>query len=183
MRGVNLLTRCLHVLRPFAPPSRTFVVIPPRCNRYRVGSNGRAATFVVNAARATGLSSSVRCGLRRARHAAAVLLLPVDLVDLDGREVARLIARWRGSRRTLTARHLSGAATPLILPRHLCAAALGVTGDTGLRDWVRGLARDSIALVDMPSAAADVDTVADLERARRRRSPARTHIRAFCTKR
>jgi CTP:molybdopterin cytidylyltransferase MocA len=115
------------------------------------------------------MSSSVRRGLRQARYSAAVLLLPVDLVELRTRDVARLISRWRGSRRTVVARRLhSAAATPLILPRHLYARALGVTGDQGLRQFVRGLP-GSVSLVDMPSAAADVDTAQDLARARRRR--------------
>jgi CTP:molybdopterin cytidylyltransferase MocA len=66
--------------------------------------------FVANADRATGLASSVRLGLNRARHSAGILLLPVDLVDLESRDIARLIARWRGARRRVAARRVEDQA-------------------------------------------------------------------------
>jgi len=100
------------------------------------------------------------------------LLLPVDLVDLQRRDIARLIARWRGGRRRVAARRVEAyAAAPLILPRWLYAGALGLTGDTGLRDLVRRLPRDTLSLTDLPSAEVDVDMPQDLERARRRIRP------------
>jgi molybdenum cofactor cytidylyltransferase len=169
VRGTSLLAGTLGILTPFAA-AKIIVVTPPACGRYRVGAHARGVTFVSNPQRASGMSSSVRRGLRQARYSAAVLLLPVDLVELRTRDVALLISRWRGSRRTVVARRLhSAAATPLILPRHLYARALGVTGDQGLRQFVRGLPHGSVSLVDMPSAAADIDTAQDLARARRRR--------------
>jgi molybdenum cofactor cytidylyltransferase len=119
-----------------------------------------------------GLSSSVRRGITRARYSAAVLLLPVDLADLQRRDIARLIARWRGARRSVVARWVQArAGTPLILPRWLYARARGLAGDRGLRDLVRGLPNDAVSLVMLPSAESDVDTVRDLERARRRVRP------------
>jgi molybdenum cofactor cytidylyltransferase len=169
-----LLGRAIGVLAPFATSSKIIVVIPPGAGRYKIGSHAHSAAFVANPHRATGLSSSVRLGLARARHSAAVLLLPVDLVDLERRDIARLIARWRGARRSVVARRVqAGAGTPLILPHWLYARALGLAGDQGLRDVVRRLPKDVVSLVRLPSAESDVDTAQDLARARRRVRPAR----------
>ena len=52
--------------------------------------------------------------------------------------------------------------TPLILPRWLYTRALAVTGDKGLRELVSGLPAQHRALLDLPSAAFDVDTPSDL---------------------
>jgi molybdenum cofactor cytidylyltransferase len=127
------------------------------------------AAFVANSQRASGLSSSVRLGLRRARPFAGVLLLPVDLVELARRDIARLIARWRGARRRVVARCVQDSpGVPLILPRWLYPRARELTGDQGLREVVRRLPKATVSLVELPSAVRDVDTPRDLERARRR---------------
>jgi CTP:molybdopterin cytidylyltransferase MocA len=97
------------------------------------------------------------------------LLLPVDLVDLERRDIARLIARWCGARRRVAARRVEAhAGAPLILPRWLYARAATIAGDVGLRELVRRLPRHAVSLTDLPSAELDVDTPRDLERARRR---------------
>jgi CTP:molybdopterin cytidylyltransferase MocA len=60
---------------------------------------------------------------------------------------------------------------PLILPRWLYARALEVTGDIGLRDLVSALPAPQRVLLNLPSAALDVDTPQDLRAARRRLRP------------
>lgn len=174
VRGSSLLGLTLRALAPFARFSKIIVVIPPGAARYRIGSSTNSVAFVANRRRAAGLSSSVRLGIARARYCAAVLLLPVDLADLNPRDVARLIARWRGARRRVVARRVQATAgAPLILPHSLFQRALQVTGDEGLKQLVRRLPTERVTLVNMPSAERDVDTARDLTRARRRvcRSP------------
>jgi molybdenum cofactor cytidylyltransferase len=174
VHGLTLLRKTLGVLAPFATSSKIIVVVPPAAGRYKIGRYAHLVTFVANPQRASGLSSSVRLGLHRARHSAGVLLLPVDLVDLARRDVARLIARWRGARRRVVARRVQNAAGgPLILPRWLYARTQGLEGDQGLREAVRRLPKDSVSLVTLSSAELDVDTPPDLERARRRVRPNR----------
>jgi molybdenum cofactor cytidylyltransferase len=183
VRGVRLLERTCRVLEPFVGSYRLIVVGPPRAARYRTGLDGGKIDFLANPQRESGLSSSVHVGIKRARFSAAVLLLPVDLVDLTAADVARLISRWRGARRKVVARrvqdHPATPGTPLILPRALYGASLAVRGDQGLRDFVRRLPAEDVRLVPLPSAALDVDTPQDLARARRRQP----HTRAFCTNR
>jgi CTP:molybdopterin cytidylyltransferase MocA len=101
------------------------------------------------------------------------LILPVDLAGLDGRDMARMIARWRSSRRAVIARRVGAradgrAGTPLILPRRLYAKALCIGGDLGLRDLANDLPLEELRLMELPSAAPDVDTPEDLRQARRR---------------
>jgi molybdenum cofactor cytidylyltransferase len=167
VRGTSLVRRMVQTLSPLVR-SPLIVVVPPRATRTRAELRGCRVHVVSNAARTGGLSTSVRRGLRAARHASASLLVPIDLVHLKRREIARLISRWRGARRRVVARDIDGRpGAPLILPRRLFARALHIRGDTGLRELVRGLPIDELILMDVPSAAFDVDTPRDLARARR----------------
>jgi molybdenum cofactor cytidylyltransferase len=171
VRGLSLIARTLRVLAPFAA-APIIVVVPPRAARFRAELRGHRSVLVANPCRGDGLSSSVRRGLRHARYEAAVLLVPMDLSCLEPRDIARLIARWRGARRRVAARRIGAdAAAPLILPRRLYPRALGVAGDVGLKALVRQLPPQDIALVSLASAAFDVDTAGDLERARRHTRP------------
>ncbi len=171
IRGVSLIVRTLRVLSPFAG-APIIVVVPPRAARLRAELRDQRSVLVTNPLRSDGLSSSVRRGLRHARYEAAVLLVPMDLSCLERRDIARLIARWRGVRRRVAARRIGGeAAAPLILPRRFYARALGLAGDVGLKALARQLPPGDIALVSLASAAFDVDTARDLERARRHTRP------------
>jgi molybdenum cofactor cytidylyltransferase len=171
VRGLSLIARTVRALAPFATVP-IIVVVPPRAARLRAELRGQRSILLANTVRSDGLSSSVRRGLRHARYEAAVLLLPVDLPYLERRDIARLIARWRGARRRVAARRSGAeAAGPLILPRRLHPRALGIAGDVGLKTLVRPLPQRDVALVSLGSAAYDVDTPLDLERARRHARP------------
>jgi molybdenum cofactor cytidylyltransferase len=168
IRGVTLLRRTVRTVAPLAA-ARVIVVLPPRAVRARAELRGERVDVAVSRRRSLGLSASVRAGLFRARYSAAVLILPVDLPWLECREVARLIARWRSSRRSVVARRVGDrAGTPLVLPRRLYAQAQRIGGDLGLKNLVNGLPADELELLDLPSAALDVDTPEDLRLARRR---------------
>jgi molybdenum cofactor cytidylyltransferase len=171
VRGESLIARTLRVLSPCAT-APIIVVVPPRAARLRAELRAHGATPVANPLAREGLSSSVRRGLRQARYAAAVLLLPVDLPYLEGRDIARLIARWRGARRRVAARRIgTEAGAPLILPRYFYSSARSIAGDVGLKALIRHLPAQDVRLVSLNSAAFDVDTARDLQRARRRTRP------------
>jgi len=144
--GRTLLRRTLSVVAR-AAPGKIVVVIPRHGARYRIAL---------------------------ARYSPAILLLPVDLAALEQRDVARLISRWRSARRCVIARRIgqrgemARGGVPLILPRWLYPRALAVSGDVGLRDLVNGLPAPQRVLLNLPSAALDVDTPQDLRAARRR---------------
>jgi molybdenum cofactor cytidylyltransferase len=167
IRGSSLIRGTISLLAPLAG-AKIIVVVPPRASRIRLELRHQRLVFIENRRRAAGLSTSVRLGLRRGRYGAGVMLLPVDLALLERRDVERLIARWHGARRKLVARRIGDrAATPLIVPRRLCGRALEIRGDQGLKDWVSALPAQDVALVDLPSAAFDVDTPNELRLARR----------------
>lgn len=173
IRGETLLRRTVRILTPLAS-RRVIVVLPPRAARARAELRGRRVEFVTSRHRALGLSASVKRGLLRVRYSAAVLILPVDLAWLEDRDIARLIARWKSSRRSVIARGVDArAGTPLILPRRLYPDALRIRGDLGLRDLANRLPREELRLMQLRSAALDVDTPEDLRRARRRTRPTR----------
>ncbi|HEX3848193.1 MAG TPA: NTP transferase domain-containing protein [Steroidobacteraceae bacterium] len=172
--AMSLLRRSLVLGAPLSrwPPR---VVVPPRAHRYRCEARGIAARFIVNPERAAGLSTSVRRGIAAARFASVVLIVPMDLACLTRRDLLRLIHRWRGAPRRLTARRIDPGrgreirgGAPLILPKWLFARALEASGDAGLRDLIDTLSPAAVTLVELPSAALDVDTADDLAAARRR---------------
>ena len=168
VHGKSLLRRTLQSVAGLTP-GKVFVVLPRNCARYRIEARGLDVTFIPNARRAAGLSSSVRLGIERARYSSALLLLPVDLVNLQRRDVAKLVSCWRADPRRVTARRIGRyGGTPLILPRWLYPRALEVAGDIGLRELVSALPSRQRVLLDLPSAASDVDTPQDLRTARRR---------------
>jgi molybdenum cofactor cytidylyltransferase len=170
VRGRSLLARTLDLTRGLAASSRV-VVIPPNAARYKMLVPGAKVAWANNPRRAEGLSSSVRLGLIAARYASAVLFLPVDLVNLKRHEVERLILRWRSSPRRVVARRLADSGgIPLILPKRLFPRALRLSGDIGLRALIAALPHEQCVLVNLPSAAADVDTPQALAEARRRQT-------------
>jgi molybdenum cofactor cytidylyltransferase len=176
VRAFTLLRRTLTIAARFAP-TKIVVVVPRHAARYRIEARGVKVVFTANPRRADGLSSSVRRGIVLARYSPALLLLPVDLAALETRDVARLISRWRAARRCVIARRIGRqdgtlrGGVPLILPRWLYSRALEVTGDIGLRDLVGGLPASQRVLLNLPSAALDIDTPQDLRAARRRLRP------------
>jgi molybdenum cofactor cytidylyltransferase len=167
VHGVSLLRSSLELAATLQCAKIIAVVARPS-ERLRAQARGLDVTFVTNSRRTQGLSSSVRRGIAAARYSSAVLLMPVDLANLKGRELARLIRRWRAAPRCVIARRVGRiGAAPLVLPRRLYPRARRITGDVGLRELIAQLPADSRVLVDMPSAASDIDTPQDLEAARR----------------
>jgi molybdenum cofactor cytidylyltransferase len=168
VHAVSLLQRTLKVASSLGA-HRIIVVVPRNAARYRIEAQGIKVRWAVNAQRAQGLSSSVRRGIAAARYASAVLLLPVDLIHLKSLDLFRLVRRWQSAPRRVLARKIDhSGATPLVLPRWLYSRASSLSGDVGLRELVGQLPADSRNLVEMPSAARDVDTPQDLREARRR---------------
>jgi CTP:molybdopterin cytidylyltransferase MocA len=170
--GVSLLERTLRLCAVCSalPP---LCILPPRAAGSGRQLRALGARVAVNARRAQGLSSSVRLGLARGRYAPAILWLPVDLAQLESQDLIRMVRRWCGARRRVVARRLGDAlpargGAPMILPKTWFGAAAAVRGDVGLRDLLAAAPTPLLRLVALPSAELDVDTAADLTRARRR---------------
>jgi molybdenum cofactor cytidylyltransferase len=168
VHGISLLRKALQLVANLGPAG-IIAVVPRNAARYRIEARGIHVVFKDNSQRTQGLSSSVRRGITAARYSPALLLLPVDLVNLRRRDLMRLISSWRGARRRVTARRIGRqGGAPLILPRRLYPRSLELQGDIGLREMLNALPREAVRFVDMPSARLDIDTPRDLQAARRR---------------
>jgi molybdenum cofactor cytidylyltransferase len=168
VHGVSLLRKALTAAATLSA-SRITVVIPRGAALYRQEAHGMRVKWAVNARRTEGISSSVRLGIVTARHAAGILIMPADMANLEGRDLQRLARRWQAAPRRVVARRIDRSGViPLILPRWLFRRALNIGGDVGLRDFIGRLPAGQRVLIDLPSAASDVDTPRDLRSARRR---------------
>jgi molybdenum cofactor cytidylyltransferase len=166
IHGVSLLRRALNSAAGLKAAD-IIAVVPRNAARYRVETRGIKARLVVNPCRARGLSSSVRLGIARSRYSPAILFVPVDLVNLTSGDLLRLVRARQSARRRVIARRIgTHGAAPMLLPRRFYTRASGIVGDVGLRWLIAQLPADSIELIDLPSAALDIDTPQDLDAAR-----------------
>ncbi len=167
IHGMSLLKRTVRLLDGMSK-FPIVVVAPPNAARYRVEIMNRPVSMLGNRSHTSGLASSIHCGLNACKYSSAVLLLPVDLVNLDRRDTQRLIRYWQGHRRRVVARDIGAApGSPLVLPKWLYPLTAEVSGDRGFRHALRNLHNGAVSLVPMPSAAIDIDTPGDLRDARR----------------
>jgi molybdenum cofactor cytidylyltransferase len=170
IHGRTLLQHLANAIAPLRKQA-VYIVVPPR-SALRQYAKKAGWTCVENPNRARGLSSSVARAIERCPLATAALFLPVDLADLDTRDLQRLLSRWRGNRRRIIARdHEGRAVIPLILPRRLFDLSRLLRGDTGFKDLIAAQERNCVRRVALPSAERDIDTQADLNAARRRFGP------------
>lgn len=170
LRGQSLLRRTLRTAAA-CRPARLSAIVPTAHARYALEAQGLRAQLISNPDRASGMASSVRRAIRVARGARAVLLMPVDLPHLRQRDLERLIRLWAAHPRRVVANRIEAhGGTPLILPAHRFGAAVQLAGDTGLRALLAQWPPAEQRLLPMPSAQLDLDTPAQLRRARRRRA-------------
>jgi CTP:molybdopterin cytidylyltransferase MocA len=123
-------------------------------------------TAVMNSRWRDGLASSLRAGLAAVPAGTdAVLVLLVDQPNVDAAALRRLIHAWRRRPGVPAAASYAGrAGVPAILPRRSWHALRALQGDAGARALLRTAA--VVTLADMPEAAFDVDTPADLAKLR-----------------
>ena len=163
-RGRALLLHAVAAARGALPGAPVIVVIGACALRVRaVLKRARCRALVVaNPRWQEGMATSLRVGLAAApRTARAALVLLVDQPHVGAAQVARLLRAWR--RRpglTAAARYDNRLGVPAVLPRRRWRALKALRGDQGARALLRG--GEPSTLVDMPEAALDIDTPADL---------------------
>lgn len=167
-----LLVHALAAIRGALPDAEIVVVLGAHELRLRslVRRTAPAATVVTNARWAEGLATSLQAGIAAVPSGTrAILVTLVDQPRVDGRVLRRLLRAWRRKRGIpAAARYDSRAGVPAVLPRRSWRAARSLTGDSGARGLLRAAA--AVTLVDMPEAALDIDTQADLARLKGRPS-------------
>ena len=143
-----------------------------RCTSVRVvtGADADAAQtclegldvqFVNNPEHATGMASSLRCGLAALpADADAVVVLLADMPWIDGAHVDRLLAAFDPQQpRIITPVRDGRRGNPILWPREFFAEMGAVSGDVGAREVLQRHAAqiDSVAFDD-DAIFADVDT-------------------------
>ena len=120
---------------------------------------------VVNPDWASGLGSSLRCGLRSLpQRAEAVVISLADQPLIRPEAVTRLAEAWSGGAVAAVATYATRPRNPVLLDRAVWpAVAAAASGDTGARPWLAAHP-DLVSLVpcDDIGSAYDIDTPADL---------------------
>jgi molybdenum cofactor cytidylyltransferase len=159
-----LLAHALAAARGALPRAPLIVVVGSEALRLKlVVRRARCgARIVANPRWRAGMATSLRSGLAAVpRTARAALVLLVDQPRVDAAALTRLVGAWR--RRPgvpAAARYDRRTGVPAVLPRRHWSALKLLQGDQGARALLRGA--PSITLVEMPEAALDIDTPADL---------------------
>lgn len=121
-----------------------------------------------NAAFASGMSSSLRAGLKipGVMDHAGVLILLADMPSITTYNLDQLIDAFATSkgRCIVRAAHAGTSGNPVILPKRLFAQALTLEGDRGARTLIENCDLDIIEVDIGEAALVDVDTQSDLQR-------------------
>jgi CTP:molybdopterin cytidylyltransferase MocA len=125
------------------------------------------AVVIVNDDWATGMGSSLRCGLAASAdlggHAVVVALVDQPLVTAG--VVRRLVGGWAVGRPARVASYDGQPRNPVLLPAAVWPEVSAMaTGDQGARAWLRAHPQlvETVACDDL-GGPADIDTAADLE--------------------
>ncbi|MCX7150319.1 MAG: molybdopterin-binding/glycosyltransferase family 2 protein [Rhodocyclales bacterium] len=123
--------------------------------------DGLDVQFVNNPEHATGMASSLRCGLAALpADADAVVVLLADMPWIDGGHIDRLLAAFDPQQPRIIAPVRDGRrGNPILWPRKLFAEMAAVSGDVGAREVLQRHASqiDSVAFDD-DAIFADLDT-------------------------
>jgi CTP:molybdopterin cytidylyltransferase MocA len=165
-RARPLLWLAITAARGALPSSPLIVVVGAEALRMRLALRRArcGARVVTNAQWQDGMATSLRLGLAAAgRGTKAALVLVVDQPLVGAAALRRLVAAWRQRPGLPAAAWYEGrAGVPAVLPRRRWRALASLRGDEGARALLRRTG--TLTLVDMPEAAVDVDTPADMRR-------------------
>jgi molybdenum cofactor cytidylyltransferase len=146
-------------------PDQVVVVVGAHALRMRsiLSRNFGDLPVVCNGAWNQGISTSLRAGIGvLPQPARGALIMLTDQVRVDSRDLARLANEWRRQpSAAIAARYNGEIGVPAILPRRLWARLSELEGDRGAKALLED---DRTRLVDMPSAAVDIDTAEDRRR-------------------
>lgn len=121
--------------------------------------------FTVNADWRDGMGTSIAAGVASLPgDCDAVLVQTVDQALVDGDGLRTLVDAWRRAPESIVAARYAGATgVPALFPRRCFQALRALGGDRGARGIIAG--DGGVVAMDLPEAALDVDTAADLARA------------------
>ena len=145
-------------------PGNVCLVVGHDAHEVGDSAAGLADHVITNEDYATGMGSSIACGVRACREQSdAILIMLADQPLVSSSHLAELVNRWTGKQNEIIASRFSGTSGPPVL----FASALfdqleDLHGVVGAREILR---RSSSILrtVEFEAAAIDIDTPEDLE--------------------
>ncbi len=163
-QGRPLLLHAIDAARAAAPGTPLIVVLGAHRTRLRLVLRRAAPTALVvsNPRWTEGLASSLQAALERVpRGTRAILVQLVDQPCVDADALRRLLNAWRRRPRIPAAAHYDNrAGVPAVLTRSAWRSVRALRGDSGARALLRDAS--ALTLVEMPQAAVDLDTPADV---------------------
>lgn len=143
-----------------AAPGRVTVVVGHQSKRVRAALEGLPVRIVENGDFATGLSSSLKAGIRTVADASGALVMLADMPAVEPGDIEKLIAAFEasGGRAIVRATHGGKRGNPVILPRTLFSNVETLQGDTGARALVEASDAEVVDVEIGAHASLDVDT-------------------------
>ena len=154
--GETLLERAVRVARE-AGCSPVVVVLGAAAASIRAGCSLGDAVVVVNEDWASGMGSSVGCGVQALGYVDGCVLMACDMPAVTAAHLREL-----GASGEVTASYYAGRrGVPAYFPADLFGELMQLRGDAGARELL-----SSARAVELAGGEVDVDTVGDLERVR-----------------
>ena len=161
-RGKPLLHHALSAAQGACPGDVCLVV---GHNAHEIGDSaaGLADQLIMNEDYATGIGSSIACGVRACReHADAILIMLADQPLVSSAHLAQLVDRWTGAPDEIIASGFSGTNGPPVLFASAFFDELEqLRGDMGARAILRNNP-NRLRTVEFEAASIDIDTPEDL---------------------
>jgi molybdenum cofactor cytidylyltransferase len=164
--GETLLHRAAR-LGAATRPQRLLIVLGAHQQEMRAAITDIDAEIVINTQWESGLGGSLRLAAQHlAQHAGSTLILGCDqpALALDHLSLLLQMAATTASGCAATA-HQRRPGIPAVVSPALLARTATLDADHGLGAALRALPADSIALLEAPELARDIDDVDDLEAA------------------
>jgi molybdenum cofactor cytidylyltransferase len=132
----------------------------------RAAIAGLPVTIQSNETWEEGIGSSIRVAADAAARAssAALLILQCDQYRITTADLQALHAAWAATDGSIAfrARHGDYSGPPVILPSACFGRARQLQGDQGARKLLESLGRNALMEIDLPNAAFDLDSPAQL---------------------
>ncbi len=165
--GRSLLRRAIDAVLA-AKASPVVVVLGARADAIRPEVSGSPVTAVINQEWKKGLASSIRAGLKALESLSppteAVVLLLCDQPNLTSDAITRLAQAFACTGKSIVAASYEGhPGPPALFARRHYAELSALTGPVGARPLFRRHAA-SLATVELPELAVDLDTPTDYRR-------------------
>jgi molybdenum cofactor cytidylyltransferase len=144
---------------------RVVAVVGDHAAEVRAAFDGMGIDIVSNPRWATGLSSSLQCGVASLPAAADAIVVALgDQPYLDERIVGDVIARWRSATCPIVAARYNGVqGHPVLFDRSVFAELAAIRGDVGAKSVIERSPRRTQYVDVAGPAPKDVDTEWDLE--------------------